>query len=430
MKKAYICMAVSNFMLVGPIQAVELSDSLTFQGFGTLGLAHSDNDDADFVAIRYFQPKGAGRSNTTSYNVDTKAGLQLDWKANDRLSLTGQLLSKKFEGDRWTPEIEWAFAKFRAAPELDIRLGRIRPAIYMLSDYLDVNFANPWVRPPVEFYSSAPVSRMEGVDMLWRPTGGAFSWLVQPYLGKTKLDVPGDVELEAEQILGLNISVSGEEVTLRAGYVQSDITVRSATLDSVIGALNAICGLDAVACTSAASLAPNAKDSSFASLGASWDNGDVFITGEYGKRKTDSFQSDATTWYLSGGARLGKWSPFLTYSAYRNDSSTRFAGSDAAGTLPLAIGSFPAGTPTAIVTNTLVTALLQNNPMDQHTVTVGVRYDMMKNLALKAQWDHVATQCKSPASGTCGGMFIKQAVGFADISQDADLISVSVDFTF
>ncbi|MFZ4504624.1 MAG: hypothetical protein ACOYM1_11815, partial [Methylovulum sp.] len=145
--------------------ALDLGHDVTIKGFGTAGLVYNGNNQADFVANNFLNPRGAGRTEDVSVVNDSKLGLQMDWQATSRLSFTGQAVSKQDPSNSWVPELQWAFAKFKLLPNLAIRAGRIRPAVYMLSDSLDVNYANPWVRPPTEFYSKAPVSYMEGVDL-------------------------------------------------------------------------------------------------------------------------------------------------------------------------------------------------------------------------------------------------------------------------
>lgn len=405
--------------------ALELGHGLSLKGFGTVGLVHSDNNQADYVANYYFQPTGAGASRQTQYAVDTRAGIQLDWQAAERISLTAQVISKQFEDKTWTPRLELAFVKFAASPDLDIRIGRIRPAVYMLSSFLDVNYANPWVRPPVEFYSSAPLSRLEGADLIWRPKTGDVTWVVQPYAGYSKLDLPNNADLEAKKIFGINLAASLGDFTLRGGYLQTDLTVnRPAIKTTIAPLLNLYCrlaGAGSVECQQGDALLPNSKKSSFASLGASWDNGDYFVSGEYGRRSSDSFVSDATIWYLGGGMRLGKLTPYLTYSSFKTDSPTSFS----SGRIP---ANFPR--PGLPGSNALITGLLTSNPMDQNTTSLGIRYDVAQNMAIKLQWDKVRTSLQDGQRNTGGGMFINQQTGFANTSHSVNLLSASLDFTF
>lgn len=45
--------------------------------------------------------------------------------------------------------VEWAFLKGRLFPKLIVRAGRLGVDVFMLSEYRNIGFAYPWVRPPV-----------------------------------------------------------------------------------------------------------------------------------------------------------------------------------------------------------------------------------------------------------------------------------------
>ena len=413
-----------SFLISGHAQAIDLGYGFTLKGFGTLGLVNSSTGGADFVVNNYLQPDGAGLSRNPAMMVDSKLGMQLDYQATERLNFVAQGLSKQQYNSTFKPVLEWAYAKFKLMPDLDIRAGRIRPAVYMLSDYLDVNYANPWVRPPVEFYSSAAIDRMEGVDFLWRPTTGGVSWLVQPYFGVTQLGVAGPGNsLKANSILGINLSGTYGELTLRAGFVEANLDISAPSIQQGLSGLSTICnsGLDQTACNQYHAADMTHKDANFSSFGANWDNGDYFIMGEFGKRTAKTYViSDATTWYISGGARIQKFTPYITYASYHNDSAAAYSG-DLNNTYGLGLGAS---------VNRIVTAILQGNAMNQNTITLGARYDFMSNLALKAQWDHVQTNTKGGMSGTGNGLFANTQPGFGIGPTQVDLFSISLDFVF
>ncbi|QJW84876.1 hypothetical protein HK414_18630 [Ramlibacter terrae] len=56
-----------------------------FSGFGTLGIATTDEDNADFSST-VFQPNGVGGTRRWSYGPDSKLGGQVDAVFNDRWS--------------------------------------------------------------------------------------------------------------------------------------------------------------------------------------------------------------------------------------------------------------------------------------------------------------------------------------------------------
>jgi hypothetical protein len=412
LKTAALLIALSS-----AAQALDLGHDLKLSGFGTLGSISSTTRQADYLSNNYFQDDGVGRSNGTSLLVDTRMGLQLDWQATEDLSFTTQAISKQSYNGDWSPTLEMAFAKYNLIPELAIRAGRIRPAIYMLSEFIDVNYANPWVRSPIEFYSSLSISSMEGLDFLWRPKTGPVSWLVQPFYGNSELGARAEtVPVINDDIYGLNLSASINDLTLRAGYTATQFTKYS---KSIVNALSLSCNYpnafvrDPFACSLIGTMNPVDKRISFSSLGATWDNGDYFVSGEIAKRNSEGVILDVTTWYISGGGRLGKFTPYATYSSYTVDSSTRFTAGKA-------------------LTNSIVTSMYSGQSGDQNSFTLGLRYDVLSNIALKAQWDRIDTATQNGQAGTGRGLFVNPSATstFPNNNNTVDLFSISMDFVF
>lgn len=420
MKKIPIGIAIAT-LFTAPLVAAQES-GFSVKGFGTLGVVHSDSTESDYTSLnRTRVPDGAGLTRQTAFNVDSKLGAQVDWKATDSLSATVQALSQYTYDKKYSPEITLAFAKYAVSPDMDVRVGRIKPALYLLSDYIDVNYANPWVRPPVEYYAAAPIPYINGVDLLWRPSIGDITFLVQPYIGTiSDIKAPGDTVIDFKSNVGLNVTAQSGDFTYRFGYYQTKLTFAAPVVTTFFGAngisgtLGTLCNAakDAVACTQAAALLPTDKKGAFVSLGVAYDNGDYFVSGEYGKRTTDSYLSDATHGYVTGGTRLGKFTPYATYSVWKTDSPTKFSGS------------------TNATTNLVVTGLLLSNLMDQDSTTLGVRFDVAKNVALKAQWDSVQTHTKNGQPGTGVGTFRVPTNAFKNSDNTVKLVSFSVDFVF
>ena len=415
--KLILALASTALIAAPAAHAMDLGNGVSFSGFGTLAANSNSTKGADFVSNSYFQPNGVGQTTSLSGNTDSKIGVQLGWRATDRLSFVGQAVSKQWENNSWMPRDEWAYADFAATPDIHVRAGRIRPAIYMLSDYLDANAANPWVRPPIEFYAMAPVTHITGGDIIWRKDLANISWLVQPYMGRSDTDLTNNTSSTVRNLKGINITGNQGDFTGRIGYVQANMSVFSPTMVSYFGMLNSNCtGGDTVACSQSAALVPTNKTGSFTSLGGSWDNGNYFASGEYGVRHTDFMLANATAWYLSGGARIDKFTPFVTYSSFHNDGQTSFTGGNTS-------------------TPTIVTGLLQSNQMNQHTLSLGVRYDLASHVDVKFQLDHIQTQCG--VAGTCGGLFVSpgsstplSSTPFAATGQTVNVATISVDFTF
>jgi hypothetical protein len=332
----------------------------------------------------------------------------------DKFSATIQALSKQYSDKTWTPRIEWAFAKYSLLDNLEIRAGRIRPAVYALSDFLDVNFTNPWVRPPIEQYSTFSITHLDGADVLWHVQTGPISWLVQPYFGSNSAETPANAKLDADAV-GLNLVGEISDFSFRAGYLEAEAELYSSTLQgTILAGLGKLCQFgDVGACQQAVALHLDSIDYKFLSLGSSWDNGSYFVAAEWSHAITNTtLVPNSVSWYLSAGVHLDKWTPYISYADFDSQSPSVYNG----GIIPN--------------TNLIVTSLLQGNTQSQHTIAIGVRYDLRDNVAIKAQWDRVATQCKAPSAGTCDGLFINKTPVFDNNAQDVNLLSLSVDFIY
>src|SRR5579859_7329349 len=120
---------------------------LSFSGFGTLGLVHSSDDNADFTA-NLLQPNGAGYTHSWSPDVDSRLGAQVIAHFTPQLSAMLQVISEQNYDNTYKPHVEWANIAFQPTPEFSVRVGRIVLPTFLLSDTRKVGFANPWVRPP------------------------------------------------------------------------------------------------------------------------------------------------------------------------------------------------------------------------------------------------------------------------------------------
>lgn len=78
------------------------SPSVSFNGFGTLGLVHSNEDQADFVSNSLVD-KGAGYSSAWSADVDSRLGLQLTADLTSRLSGIVQVVAERRYDGTYTP---------------------------------------------------------------------------------------------------------------------------------------------------------------------------------------------------------------------------------------------------------------------------------------------------------------------------------------
>ncbi len=88
----------------------------SFSGFGTLGVVHSSEDQADFTSS-IFKPDGAGYSHDWSADVDSLIGGQVTPISPQKLSAVLQVIAEQNYDNTYRPHVEWANIEYQFTPE-------------------------------------------------------------------------------------------------------------------------------------------------------------------------------------------------------------------------------------------------------------------------------------------------------------------------
>lgn len=346
-------------------------------GYGTLGVVHANTQEADFTSS-ILKPDGAGYSHNWSEAVDSRIGLQLKGKFGPSWSAVVQVITEQQYDDSYRPSVEWANIKYQASPDFWLRAGRIALPNFLDADYRKVGYAIPWVRTPVEIYNLVPITNSDGVDASYRMHWGEAMNTVQVVAGRTHIHYPyqGDNTATARNIRGFSDTVEYGALRVRMSVVQGRLTLGVAK--PLFDAFRQF-GPPGVAI--AERYDGQDKLTTFSGIGANYDPGDWFVTGEAGRARTHSFLGDRTAWYLGGGYRIGNFTPYATLAQGKVDSNTSDPGLD--------VASYPL--PQSFIAAALNGQL--NNIISsfgaQTSFTVGLRWDISKNIALKVQEDMI-----------------------------------------
>ncbi|MEB0135267.1 hypothetical protein QN362_07975 [Actimicrobium sp. CCC2.4] len=380
-------------------------------GFGTIGMARSSEHRADYTNSPSTKPNGTGISRNWSPDLDTRLGLQIAATITPSLSAVFQVISQQQYDNSYRPTVEWANIKYAITPDLTVRVGRIAFPTFLAGDYRNVGYAMPWVRPPVELYSRMiPMTANDGIDASYRSYIGEATNTLQLSYGSDVLRSPGlSSPSKVQNIAGLFNTFSSGPATLRVSYQRGRIIVPSSD-----AFFNLYRQFGPAGTVIADNYSFDHKPISFLSLGASYDPGDWFLMSEWGSGKFSSVLGNQTAWYASGGYRLGTWTPYLTYSTSKKHSPTSDPGLDPAG-LP----AFAAGSAGAL--NGALNALLR--PSTSATISLGTRWDVGSNVALKLQLDHTR-----PTAGSSAGL-IHITPGYRP-DAGFNVLSLTVDFVF
>lgn len=397
---------VAGVLLAMP--ALADSPAFSFSGYGTVGVVHSDNDRGDYL-IDPSKPTGPGHTDTWTREVDSRLGGQVSAQFSPRFSGVVQVIAQQRYDGSWRPTVEWANVKFEIVEDLSIRAGRVVLPVFNVTDSRRIGYAYPWIRPPVEVYSLVPVTHSDGIDVSWRVPLGPATGNVQLNLGKTDSNFPQG-RAEGRRLALLAATVEHGATTLRGSYGRTDLTV--AAFDPLLEAFRQF-GPAGVALADRYSVSDRRVE--FVGVGASYDPERWFVNAEWAKFDTHSFLGARSSWYVSAGARLRRFTPYATYARTRPESDTSDPGLSLAG-LPPPLAGAAAGL------NAALNGQLGAVPA-QETVSIGVRWDFWRNAALKLQLDHVKLGAGSR------GVFGNIQPGFEPGGRTR-LFSAAIDFVF
>lgn len=431
--------------------------SFSLSGFGTVGLSGMSNDEVLFV----YPGQGGGSNQSPSLNPDTKAAVQGTYKFAPTVSATAQIMSKYNALGQYTPDIEWAFAKWQALPSVTLRAGRMGAPFFMVSDFRDVGYANNAVRPNLDVYGQVPFSSFNGADVAYQTSLGGTTLTSTLWAGALKnkyqsalrsSGAPSEaVTLDLKNSMGLNIVAETEfGFTFRVGHSQGKLTSTSAAAKQVSQAAQAVAaynsGSAAAAAEVVAAMTVNDTDASFSGLGLTYDQDNLVVAAEYTKRKIGSgYIADSKGWYLTTGYRFGNVMPYVSVSRLSSTPNETISGASYLnlGTVALTYTGPDVPTTTAVRTYAGAAvygsqAVMNTQKQTEHTLSVGARWDVSSGLALKAQWDHV-----NVPSGSNGLFLMADPVqaakptaaggtnnAFLNKRKDINVLSVSVDFVF
>ena len=343
-----------------------------FGGFGTLGVNHSSQKLADYVLDSTI-PKGAGRSNDWALGNDSRIGVQATANVTPKVSAVLQVISEYQADSTYRPSIEWANMKYSFTPDAYLRAGRIALPTFLNSDSRDVGYSYPWVHPPVGLYRQLAITNSDGIDAMYRFEILNIENSIRAMCGRNTIDRPTSTST-SRGMWGFFDTLEYGPATFRVGYQERESSSHS-HLTGVTGAW---------------------IRNSDLSIGARYDLGNWFAMSEWIQRKSTT-KVDAM--YLSAGYRMDKFIPYLIYSKNRPASF---------------LSGFPAPTATAI----------QSAKKSQSTISLGVRWDFMKNADAKLQFDQIHL------SDDSNGYLANVPAGVTLYGTKFHVISAVLDFLF
>lgn len=342
-------------------QAAGETDKLELSGFARVVGGFVDTDKATYE----------GYDDNVSFSEKSLIAVQADYNFSSTLSASVQLLLHTDE-DRESG-VEWLYLTYTPTEEIQFNVGRLRTPFLKYSDVIDVGFAYPWVNAPQQLYSSYMFSQYEGANARYRANLGDFIVDFEAYYGRYEDSLVSsgiDVEVELDQLFGGVIEVNYGGLQLRTASINGPKV--ETTIDEIAPFLQ---GLRAAGFEQLAEKFEINDSARAFLLGASYDTLNWYMSGEWMKVSSDiDVLANLESFYISYGYYYDSVLFHLTYASSNQSLNT------IENTIP------PGISPELDELRFGVDILNSFFPTDDlDTWTLGARWDVKTNVALKAE---------------------------------------------
>lgn len=391
-------------------------------GFGTLGYAYENEDN---IAYRRDITHTAKISENGSFAIDSNIGVQIDAMLNHQWSVTTQwLLDNSVEND-FDELTELAFIRYVPNEYWSFRAGRIGVSAYSAADSRDIDFAHLWVRPPQELYGGIVFNSLDGVGVSYYSNNTEFNWSLNLEYGSNEQmgEVPQTIEsykAELKDVFSASFEVEQGAWTWQLSYahVGSLSVAQGATIKALQSQLGQLAALnipqisqEAATAQDLVTLDGEAVDYYQAAV--------HYFDGQW-TLKSELFHIDAgkesipqgTGGYGMVGYTLNAFTPYAIYSRFSPEHSYYQAQSNWALVDP-SLALLQAGAQAGI----------NSVRIDQQTYSLGMRWDIAPQLALKAQVDYI------DINDFGYGLWAADVTGINQ-GRDAQVYSLNLNFIF
>ncbi len=390
LKKRFVLLAlfVLNSLFVASVSfASDLfpTEMFTVNGFGTIALTSSDSDVLGFR--RDFYTESPVFKKSVEFRTDSLIGAQFTIQPTDKIKSVFQFIVRDFSEPDMDSLLQYAYVDFEFYPDISFRLGRNPLDIFLLSDYKDVGFAYPWARPVFGIYSTLFYHAYEGAEFRYvRGTDhGLFSVLA--YVGicdelQISLEKYENISFDFDLLCGISLCYEHGPFSFLASYQRGtieNISHQFVQLSSLWNLFPTEVSSHSLISHIRDEVSLNSTTSDYVILGAVYDNGKWIIQSEASRFSFQkAFDLSYYSGYLSVGYRIKQFTPFVVFSKlYDSCNRIDIDGSMLSGLPPLQTKAFG-----------MLQNILDDVDADQETLSVGLRWDLSTNCALKFQWNH------------------------------------------
>jgi len=362
--------AIFPVAITAALSFSQQANAIEMDGFLTAGFAVHDQEDATYLDTI---------TDDIRFDNDSKFGLQVTADVAENMQVVSQILAAGSD-ENFDLDVEWAYLDWKFNNTFSLRGGKVKEPVFLISDYIEVGYAYPWIRPPQEVYRNNPINTINGMEGLIQFDIGSMGLTIQPYLGSNTEGVPGTggaVQFDANNFYGAAIQLSSRAFTFQVSLLQTDVQTINVSGNPALDIFVA------------------EGDAQLISAGISTDVSNFVAYAEYVTRDItdtpmEAIFPDQDAWYVTIGFRMGKFLPHLTAANSEAEPVT---------------GGSPGVT--------------------QDSITLGIRYEINDSAAFKFEVQSIEPDLEAGSVG----LFDKKPTDF-EAGDSATLISAAVDVIF
>ena len=347
------------------LQAAEWPDRVSVAGFMSAVYSKTDqeypfNGELDEAGI---DDKGSFKG--------TRMGLNFNAIITNKVTFASQLFASRAE-ENFNTSVDWSFISYAATDALTVRAGKIKYPVGLVNEYIDVGLVYPWIAAPQLFYgeelsgSLATREAYTGMSLLLEGSNGDWTFGADLFAG----EIPGE-KVSLRELSGVTVSADWDDtVRLQA----STVTASMHPSDALVTAMPMMAIMDDETLTTS-------------SFGIKLDWNNVIAYAEMASIDMGDFEAgNAETSYATLGYQMGDWLPHVTYQTYEKNPDE----------------------------------FMMAETHEQTITTLGVKYDLDRNTALKVEYSTIETD-----SGE--GLFEPDG---APLDDSATMMSIALDVVF
>lgn len=384
---------------------------VSISGFGTIGVLSTDKENFRF-RTDMAQNKGAEKGEWPIEPL-SKLGIQFDIVINDEWDIVSQFVYRQQDRQNLDSTTSLAFVRYKPNANWQIRAGRISPNVFQQSEVRDIGIAYMWTKVPTEVYGPVPVRNLNGAELSYFDYFGDAFFHASFLTGNTKSDFTSGAyrPIYFEDLIGLSVSIESFDWTVAARYVQATIDNSVTPFTEIVNNIKASEPIWLNATDFANRLSFKDKSISYGSVYGEYRFEHWQVSAELTTFESESLVINGTT---SGYLNVAY--PYEQHTFYATASFINSDGHEFDEQI-----SQPQMIPELLV---FTREALDFFDINQNTYSVGWRYDLSPQLAIKLQLE------KSNIREAGNGLRVIDGFRYLSGKESVSTFFATVDFSF